>query len=262
MISTRILLSIGIVLGLCVIVRLLSLRLHQVYRLFSAFLAFEVASTTAVMLGGVLHLRFDYRVVWLALAVPGWVLTLWMVYALLDAILANLPGVLSFSQFLLRIGFVIASAIAVVLVIDLSRSAPPVHGEMGRIALYGLLIERTVSVVALLVLLGISLFVLWFPVQMPRNILLFSIGLTIYFLFRTASILGAAFLPALAERDLREITLVVLPACCAYWMLAISAKGERSKIRVGRSWASPANRQDVIRELERMNAALLRGGKN
>jgi hypothetical protein len=259
---TRVLIYVGIVLGVWVIVHLLRLRLHRVYRLFCVFLIFEVLSRAIVSLNGLLHFSADYRILWLAVAAPGWILETWVVYALLEAVLANLPGVLSLSLFLLRVSFVVAGVAAIGVVLHLAQSEPASLGRLARAALLGIQVERAVGVLALLVLLGISLFVLWFPVQMPRNLLAFTAGLTVYFLFRTAAVLASSFLQPGAVDVLREVTLVVLPACYVYWALSISAKGELMRVRVGHSWSTPANRQSVLNELEKMNAALLRSVKN
>lgn len=257
---TRAAVYVGIVLGLCVILRLLSLRLHKVYRLFSAFLAVEVTSELALAIST--RLPMDYRLCWIVLAIPGWILTLWTVYALLDAILAKLPGVLSLSQFVLRLGFLIAAAVACAVVLETPHLGPQVHGAFEEAILAGIQIERAVGVLALLALLAIEGFVLWFPVEMPRNLFAFTAGLTVYFLFRTATVLSIAFLPPHAQARLAQITMIVLPACYVYWIVSIHRSGEASQVRVGQSWAGSNNQELALLELERMNTALLRSVKS
>ena len=96
-------------LAMLLIVRLLILRLHSVYRVFCAFLLFDLLTSLITFVETVLHNpRFDYRLTWIAFEVVSWILSLWMVYALLEAILANLPGILRFSRKLLNVTFLVA----------------------------------------------------------------------------------------------------------------------------------------------------------
>jgi hypothetical protein len=119
-----------------------------------------------------------------------------------------------------------------------------------------------VDILALLLLLAILSFVLWFPVQMPRNLIVFSAGLFIYFVFRTASDVSDAFLPQTAVDNLSNVSIVVLRICYIYWALSITASGEIAAVRIGHSWSAPADQDQVLRELEKMNAALLRTSRH
>ena len=57
-------------------------------------------------------------------------------------------------------------------------------------------LERVISTVALLVLVFILAFILWFPVQMPRNLAVFSVGFIVYFAAITGLLLAQSFLVA------------------------------------------------------------------
>src|ERR1700751_4800256 len=81
--------------------RLLSLGLHKVYRYFSVFLLADISGTLLWALDKRLAgTRFfvDYRIVWLTERVVMWIFILLTVYALLDAILVQLPGILTLSH--------------------------------------------------------------------------------------------------------------------------------------------------------------------
>src|SRR5689334_18353379 len=93
------------ILALLLIIRLTAIRvrLPGVYRVFVAFLAFQLLESLLSLGLYALHaeLHLDYRILWMSLQVIAWALSLWMVYALLSEILKSLPGILRFSRVVL-----------------------------------------------------------------------------------------------------------------------------------------------------------------
>src|SRR5207248_9007058 len=97
------------VLSIVLIVRLLSLRLHHVYRIFCAFLVFDIVSSLIGLGEHWFHNpRFDYRITWITLSIIGWILSLCLVYGLVQAILLGLPAILRFSRKPLHVTFISA----------------------------------------------------------------------------------------------------------------------------------------------------------
>jgi hypothetical protein len=192
----------------------------------------------------------------------SWVLWMWMVYALLKAILANLPGILSLSQKVLSYVFPAAVLIAVLTVRpELSASGQAgVLNPVDRAVAIALVLDRVIATVALLVLLAMLIFILWFPVQMPRNLALFSVGFVIYFAAKTIFLLFRDFFAHdLTELISNAISLVLI-ACFVYWLAFLNSEGEISSVRMGHSWrAEEQNR--LLGQLEAMNAALLRSAR-
>ncbi len=183
-------------LSIILIARLLTLRLHKVYRVFCAFLVLDLIASFHCFLEALIHdPRLDYRLTWIGLRVVAWILSLWMVYGLLHATLEGLPGILRFSRKLLNITFLSVMVLGLLTV----RAG---YGEfrksffragyvirIGRAVKETFDLERVISTVALLVLVLILGFVLWFPVQMPRNLAVFSAGFVVYFAAKTSLLL-------------------------------------------------------------------------
>src|SRR5581483_6165399 len=95
------------------VVRLLSLKLHSVYRFFCAFLAFDLISSFGTILSESIHIaHFDYRVYWICMRVLAWIFYLCIVYALLHAMLLKLPGIYKISKRVLNITFVSVVALS------------------------------------------------------------------------------------------------------------------------------------------------------
>jgi hypothetical protein len=264
---TRIIQLLSELLTIALIVRIFFLRLHSVYRVFCVFLVFELLSTSVTFLEVILHNRMlDYRITWMAMKGIVWVLWLWMVYALLKAILANLPGILKLSQKVLNYVFPAAIAIAVITARP-ELSASHVAGfvnPIDRALALTLILDRVIATVALLVLLAMLIFILWFPVQMPRNLALFSVGFVIYFAAKTVFLLFHNFRAHEMTDRLTDLvsnaSSLVLIACFVYWLAFLNSEGEIAPIRIGHSWRVDEQTR-LIGQLEAMNAALLRSAR-
>lgn len=245
-------------LAVALIIRLLALRLHSVYRVFCAFLVVDVAASMLFLLDVFLQRRFDYRITWMVLRPFTWVLTLWMVYALLNAFLANLPGILRISRRVLNVAFVGALIVALSTAhweysaSGLATSPDPVQRALA----IALVLERVISMAAVLVLIAMLAFILWFPVQMPRNLAVFSFGFVLFFASRTALLLTRTYLPNVNPYLLSDISAFVLAACYAYWLIFLNRAGELRPVRIGHSW-QPDEQRRLIEQLEAMNATLV-----
>lgn len=252
--------SDGLVIAL--VVRLLMLRLHAVYRVFCAFLLVDLLSSLLFFVTELSSRRLDYRIIWMALRPVVWVLSLWMVYALLGAMLANLPGILRLSRRVLNWVFVLALIVALL-------TAKPEYAASGlagstdlinKVLAITFVLERAIFMAAVFVLMGVLAFILWFPVEMPRNLAVFSVGFVVFFSAFTGLLLAHTYWPNVNLQFLNLLQVFVLAACYAYWLLLIDRAGETRRVRVGHSW-QPGSQQRMIGELEAMNAALLRASR-
>jgi hypothetical protein len=259
------------VFGLLLILRLLAIRvrLHSVYGVFCAFLGFDILDSLVSLAEYVYRDRHlvDYRISWMSFRVIAWILSLWVVYALLDAILQSFPGILRFSKMLLNAIFLL-SLVAAVLTIGPEFSAAGVDkftAPIDRMVVTWYVLDRAISMAAILILLVILAFILWFPVQMPKNLAVFSVGLVVYFGSKTALWLLRTYLSHETAPD-ESVTLVtntinfVLAACFAYWIVFLTPQGQTREVRIGHSW-STIEQDRLVGQLESMNAALLRGAR-
>jgi hypothetical protein len=250
-------------LALALVIRLLILRLHNVYRVFCVFLLFDLFSSAVFFV--TTHTRYfhlDYRWAWISLRPIAWVLALWMVYALVNAILANFPGILRLSHKILNIVFVGALALALVTAepeYSASQlSASTVSGNRAMAAVF--VMERVIYMAALLILLAMLAFILWFPVQMPKNLAFFSVGFVVFFASTTALFLAHTYLPSVPVGLISHLVIAFHSACFAYWLIVLNRAGEKKPVRWGHSWG-PAEQKRLVGQLESMNAALLRASR-
>jgi hypothetical protein len=252
------------------IVRLFSLRNKRegVYVVFALFLIFQLLTTAEYFL--LSHwpgAKVDYRIVWLVSTAAGWPFSLLLVYSLAKAVLAGLPGVFRFSRNLLNLVFPLAILVALLTVrgeywiTGASRYSDPTD----RFLMIGSVVDRAISMAALSVLLAILAFILWFPVKMPRNLAIISVGLVVYFGSKTGlALLRTYAVPGTISRSLTEVlstcVSVVVVSCFLYWIIFIDPKGQTSHVRMGHSWHA-GEQGKLIQQLESLNLALLRNSQ-
>jgi hypothetical protein len=251
-------------LSILLIIKLVVLRLHSVYRVFCAFLFFQVLSESVAFIEKFTPLDnfMDYRITWLIMRLGSWTLSLWVVYALLRDILANLPGILSFARKVLL--FIIPFAVVVALVtaqFEYSASgAAHLAFNLDYLVSVALIFERLVTTIALLVLLLMLAFILWFPVTMPRNLVIFSIGLSIYFSAKASLILFHNFVGKERFPVMDGGVTLILCICLAYWITFLNRAGQYAPVIVGHRWHSD-KQSELLHNLEHINAALARAGR-
>lgn len=260
MIWRRIAQDVNIALCLALIIRLFVLRLHRVYRIFSLFLLSELLGSLLASLKFFMpDLLPDYRIIWIVADSVIWVCTLWTIYALLAAVLTNLPGILGFSKKLLNGAFISAAILALLTagpeysVSGVATLPDPIARTVGIV----FVLDRVLCTVALLVLVSILGFLLWFPVEVSKNLIVFSTGFLVYFAAKTALLLTSSMSSHESLRLVSNLIMFISGACFAYWTLFISQQGEIVPVRIGHSWHT-RDQERLIGQLEGINAALMR----
>lgn len=250
---------VNIVLKFALIVRLLKLRFYRVYRAFWLFLISELSVSLIGSFNFPPFSAFDYRITWILCRPVIWIFTLWTVYALLDAVLANLPGILGFSRKLLNFVFVGALGIALLSAIP-EYSASGTAGfatSIDRVLGTTFVLDRVICTVALLVLVAILGFLFWFPVEISKNLVVFSTGFLVYFATKSGLWLARSFWSHESLRLVNDLMLVISGACFAYWTIFITPQGESVPVTLGHGW-DRTEQDRLIGQLESMNASLLR----
>jgi hypothetical protein len=245
--------------ALVLLIRLYFLRLQGVYRVFVVYLIAEILGPLLYLLSGTIF-RLDYRVLYLSSRPIYWFLYIAMVYALARVIMRSVPGVYDLSRKVLQVSF-IAAVVVGGAVFVLGR-APSSHSDpLHVLTLLGRNLERSVTLTALLLLLGVLGFMLWFPVQVPRNLAVFSGA---YLVFFTATVialfLGDFFRVGNSARILSRAIEVISALCYCWWLFTLSKAGEQEPVRLGHGW-KPAEQEKLMTKLNAINEALLAGSR-
>ena len=262
----------NLALGISLIIKLFSTKLYKVYWLFCLFLATDLAVSALWVLSTALGSFSDrlYTFVWLTATPVVWLFTLLMVYSLLGKILSRLPGLLRLSKQVLHATFFLAFAVGVVSA-RLEYSAPGFTAFKSQFGsqwwITELVLNRVIVSTALLSLVTILAFLLWFPVTMPRNLAVFSIGFAVYFAGGTVLMLLRSFWPSETISNFNKLLDVVSillggvsSLCYAFWLFLLSPAGENvpSAITIQRQ---PQEQERLIAQLELINDALLKAAR-
>ena len=113
----------------------------------------------------------------------------------------------------------------------------------------------------LLILVAIIIwYVLWFPVRLSRNTLLYIILFGVYFLSTTVGLFVATQLSLYQGRGVSSAALTVSWVCLAGWLVALGGRGGHTTSVIGHWW----NREKAERltaQLDRINERLERMGR-
>lgn len=252
-------------LALALIFRLLWLRHREnaVYSVFMAFLGVELAGTLAYFACRRWE-QLDYRIIYFGFSVCLALFSLALVYSLAKAVLAELPGILRFSCFLLNTVFVLS----ILLAFSTSRSEyllTPVktfHERVDKLIFAFEVIDKGIAMASVVVLVIILAFILWFPVKMSKNLAIFSIGLVVYFASKAGlDLVGIYVRSGASSRMILDTVLsVVVVLCFVYWLGFLDSHRGLTQVRIGHLWQRD-EQEKLIKQLESLNGALMRSSQ-
>jgi hypothetical protein len=251
---------LNVAVAIVLVARLLASRLLPKYRVFALFLLYDLGLS---LLWVALPWRrlidqygLDYRTIWLATRPLAWLLYIWVVYAILHKVMDDHPGILRTS----RRSFVCAVGIALVSArIEYAASAQALT-VIAEFVTRAMIIERA-CVTTSLILLAVTLaFLLWFPVQVSRNIACLCAGLLAYFAAATAMLLLRDVWSIGSSLSLSMTVVSVHTACLLLWLRYLDTRGEVKKVTPGHIWR-PQDQERLVGQLEAINAALIRSAR-
>jgi len=234
---------------LILIVRIWSTGLHRIYPCFFGCLVANLM--TFAILPFVSYTGRAYRYFWMA--TEGVVLCFYalVVAELYQVVLRELPGIASVSRRYLKVAFVIAVFVSLLL---LSVEETP------RNYVWTFLVfERAVSFAVLLIMLLMAAFLVYYPVPLNRNVIVYFIGYAVYFLFKASALL----IRTMGHYVLHQITnvlMAVFSGCLLFWIIGLNRRGELRQVVVGHKWNLQEEEQ-ILAKLRQINSSLLGASK-
>ena len=122
-----------------------------------------------------------------------------------------------------------------------------------------MVIDRALVTSLLIFMLRLTAFLVYYPVPINRNLVVYSIGYAIYFMAKASSLLTLN----MSYTWVRQFGIVVVVASTVsmlFWLAGLSRRGEEKTLVIGHGW----NREDqdkVLERLKALNASLLRAGR-
>ncbi len=256
---------LNIAVAIVLVVRLVSLRLFSPYRIFAVFLLYKLSLSAFYIGGNWQHLfgryKFDYRIIWLIERPVGWVLYVWVAYALLHRIMMEHYGIFRVSRKILIGCFIAALVLATgIAEMELALSSHPPKTVLGSFVNRFLIIESACLITSLVLLAAMLVFLLWFPVQVARNVALLCAGFLVYYAADTAVLFLRLVLPSEYWQTIDFALYWIEILCLLTWLVFLNRRGEQRKIRPGHSWKRK-DQEQMIGQLNAINAALLRSAR-
>jgi hypothetical protein len=233
--------------GLCV--RMWLAGLHRVYGYFFGYLVLELLqSLIPVVVPLESRLYLDSYLVSQALITAFYVLVVMELYA---NVLRDLPGIAGIARRYIKIILVVAIVVALLpFAVQPAKNHP-----LG----YVISFEQTVMLSLVLLVLLISAFLVYYPVPLGRNVIVYSMGYAVFFVTR-ASISLSVNLGHYWIRQLSSIEMAISVACLILWIVTLSRDGETKRVVVGHQW-NPGDDRRLLAQLDAINASLLRSGR-
>jgi hypothetical protein len=224
--------------------------LHRVYVYFFGFLVLNLLQALIPMLVP-LESRL-YRDLYVASEPLIVAFSALVVLELYSKVLRDLPGIASTARRYIKATLALAIGIALL----------PLGVETTKATLTGYLnsFERTVMSSLVVFVLLVSAFLVYYPVPLGRNVVVYLMGYAVFFLTNAATTL----MINLGHHWIRQLSSLVMGVevvCFIFWFIALSRQGETKHVVVGHQW-NPADEQQLRARLDAINASLLRARGN
>jgi hypothetical protein len=232
-------------------IRLLTTGLYRQYKAFLLYLIF------ATLHSGVLTIpRPDsklYYEIWIWTEPVEWLFFVLVVLEVYSLVLQNYRGLATAGRW-----FIMAAVAVALLASALMVIAPSHHSSQGPTLTYYYIAERAVYfslVVFLLTTLGL---LMRYPIPLSRNVIVHSVVFSIYFfavtiIYTVLSMFGPGVITA--------VTLAldgVMLAALVIWIAMLNPAGEEKHERHLRPNWAPGREEELVGQLNNLNAALMR----
>ena len=118
-------------------------------------------------------------------------------------------------------------------------------------------VERTVELMLVVALLAASAFLLWFPVRVRRNIVVYVVGFVLHFVASSSVLLLTNLLPQAVLRTLGTAMMALELVSTLIWLVGLRAESRDTSAVTGHRW-NPDALEALTAQLDAINAALSR----
>ena len=242
-----VILQIAALLALCL--RIWWSGLYRIYKYFFSYLLLAFLQIIILVL-----LPFDsllYRDAWVA--TEGLIVCLYglVVLELCSVVLRDLVGIATVSRQYVKVALGLAILVSLLLL--------GLEKRPGGIFDYFITFERPVLSSLTLFVLLMTAFLVYYPVPLNRNTIVYSIGYAVYFLTKAT----AFFLLNFSHKwyaEFSDALVVVSTVCLLFWLAALSQRGENKTVIIGHKWR-PDDEERLISQLKTINASLGRAAR-
>jgi hypothetical protein len=231
------------------VLRVLATRLFRKYPYFFGYLVVACLQVLVSVLFSVNSPGYVYP--WLVTQALLTFFCVLMVLELYTLILRDLKGIASASRRYLKICLGLATLGSLVLL--LLEQTP--HTKVATF----MVIDRALVTSLLIFVLMLTAFLVYYPVPINRNLVVYSIGYAVYFIPKASGLL----IMNINYSWFRKVDVIVVAASTVamlFWLIGLSRQGEEKTLVIGHRW-NRDDRDKVLERLKAINASLLRAGR-
>jgi hypothetical protein len=235
---------------LVLLYRLLHFKLYRIY--LSLFLYWLLQALPSVALMAMPLASHHYAYVYWGAQTINVLMAVFVVQDLYRIALLEHPAVASFARRSVLAIMAIAGAIALSGIRLDFTILPGQYPDIHRFLIF----ERSMNFLTLLFLLIVSALLLWFPIRLRRNIVVYIFGFMLFSAARSFGLLLYNLRPQ-DERLISTVLLGVTLLCLLIWIVGIEPEGELATATPGYR-RNPETMQRLSHQLDSINAALTR----
>jgi hypothetical protein len=231
--------------------RLIHARLHRTYSALFWYWMVQALGSSAAL--AVRMNTYQYLYIYWAVQTINILMAVFVVQDLYRMALVEHPAVASFARRSVLAVMVIAAVLTLSgIALDVAIPAgqyPAIH----RFATF----ERSINFLILLFLLIVSALLLWFPIKVRRNIVVYISGFVLFSASRSFGLLLSNILPPSDTRTVSTVLLALTLTCLVIWIIGLQPEGELVTATPGYR-RNPETMQRLSHQLDSINTALTR----
>jgi len=246
--------AIEVVLCVAVVVRIYQMRLVRRYP--ALVTALSIGALRSLVLSNLNFRSNAYGITYVVTEPLTWAAGAWVAFEIYRHVLVSYQGISILGRRSLAAGLTISAGIAFFTSLQNIRWT----GELYPVLLITAALSQWVSLTLLLFLALISLFILWYPIPLRRNLVYYALGYSLVFVsLGFGFFIRSAFGPQMA-RGASYTYLAVWVGCLVFWLFGLRQSGEEVSLALGS--ALRAGDQDrLLAQVEALNAMLLDSGR-
>jgi hypothetical protein len=216
---------------------------------FFSYLLLVLFESAVLALVGYGTVAYGYA--WMATEVLSLCFYTLIVLECYDSVLRDLGGIATISRRYIKITLAIA-VIAALLLLGLEKTPRTTFQ-------YFYTLDRTIISSLVMFVLLINLFLVYYPIPLNRNVIVYSIGYAVYFLTKAAALFARNVSDEL-QRQISAVLIAVSTGCLIFWALALNRRGETKTVVIGHKWRAE-DEERLLSQLKEINASLGRAAR-
>jgi hypothetical protein len=231
--------------------RLVHAKIHRTYRSLFWYWIAQALGNVALLMSPMNTYRYLYT--YWAVHTIMIVMAAFVVQDLYRITFLEHPAVASFARRTVFVALAIAAAVALSGIRLDFTILPGQYPAIHRFATF----ERSMEFVTLLFLLIVSALLLWFPIRVRRNIVVYISGFLLFSASRSCALLLSNLLPQSDTRLVSTVLLALTLTCLVIWIAGLQPEGELVTATPGYR-RNAETMQRLSHQLDSINAALTR----